>query len=122
MSPAIVAKGGRPILVVGGAGGASIPMGVVLSISNVVDFGLRIDLALDAARLHESACCTMRLEDGRVRDEVVTALQDRGHEITRVGEYYFSPIVHAVGYDPATGGWLGASDPRDARGVAAQAS
>jgi gamma-glutamyltranspeptidase/glutathione hydrolase len=120
MSPAIVVKGGRPILVVGASGGASIPMGVVLAISNVIDFGLGIDRALDAARLHEFACCTMRLEDGRVREDVLIALKAREHEIKRVGEYYFSPILQAVGYDPATGGWLGASDPRDARGVVAQ--
>jgi gamma-glutamyltranspeptidase/glutathione hydrolase len=120
ISPTIVVKGGRPILVVGAAGGASIPMGVVLAISNVIDFGLPIDRALDAARLDERTCCTMRLEDGRIREEVLTELQARGHGITYVGEYYFSPVLHAVGYNPSTGGYVGASDPRDFRGVAAQ--
>ena len=40
MAPTIVVRGGRPELVVGGAGGARIIMGVTLAVINTVDFGM----------------------------------------------------------------------------------
>jgi gamma-glutamyltranspeptidase/glutathione hydrolase len=131
LAPAIVVRDGVPILVVGGAGGISIPMGVALAISNVVDFEMDVALALDAARFfatddyENDSCCALTLQDGRILQEVQEELEARGHTLTRTGEYggaaVSAAIVQAVGTDPATGLHVGSSDPQDDLGTLAQA-
>ncbi|MFN2543216.1 MAG: gamma-glutamyltransferase family protein [Actinomycetota bacterium] len=118
-TPTIVVKNGKPIFVGGAAGGSWIPMSVVLAISNVVDFGLPLNRAIDAARLQEFTCCDMSLEDGRVRPEVLTELQERGHVILGGGEYA-SAQLEVVGIDPVTGLRVGGSDPRWMQGTLAE--
>lgn len=119
-NPIIVVKGGRAILAAGGAGGALIPNGVILAISNVVDFGMDVAHAVDAARFFEFECCAMLLEDGRVLLEVQRDLEERGHELQRVGEYFGLPLIQVVGTDPVTGLHVGSSDPREDRGATGQ--
>src|ERR687889_1528893 len=48
MSPEIVVQAGQPVLVAGGAGGARIIMGVLLSIVDPIDFGMSMAQAVDA--------------------------------------------------------------------------
>lgn len=126
-SPAIVMHRGRPILVVGGVGGGTIPMGVALAVSNVVDFGRDPKAALDLARFSEPLCCTMIIEDARIPSETLSELQRRGHNLPpdqRIGEYglYLAPVtlgwLQAVGYDPSADGYIAASDPRTECGAA----
>jgi hypothetical protein len=76
---------------------------------------------VDAARIHEFACCGMEIEDVRIRPEVEAELERRGHALGRVGEYQPAPYLQVVGTDPATGLHLAASDPREEWGSAAQA-
>ena len=52
MTPTIVAKDGRPLLVVGSPGGRTIPSTVLLTCMNVVDFGMNAQEAVDAPRFH----------------------------------------------------------------------
>ena len=52
MSPVIVTSGGAPVLVLGSPGGDTIPNTVVRVLRNVVDYGMTIDLAVDAPRIH----------------------------------------------------------------------
>lgn len=120
MSPTIMLRNGRPVLVVGGAGAVTIPMGVISAIIGMVDYGMGIDLAVDAARIDAFACCQAFVEDGRIAADSLTALEDRGHELTRLGEYGFTPLIQAVGIDPRTNQRLATSDPRNERGAFAQ--
>jgi gamma-glutamyltranspeptidase/glutathione hydrolase len=130
-APTIVVRDGVPILAVGGAGGMSIPMGVALAISNVVDFEMDVALALDAARFfatddyENDSCCALTLQDGRILEEVLEELEGRGHTLMRTGEYggaaISAALVQAVGTDPATGLHVGSSDPQEDRGTLAQA-
>lgn len=127
MSPTIVVKDRTPVLVTGGAGGTFIPMGVVHSILNVVDFGMDIAHAVDAPRSQEFSLaggaegCQLCLEDGRVAPEVIEELQARGHSVAVRGEYSPSlPHVGSAGIDPTTGLRLVVSDPREEWGAAAQ--
>jgi gamma-glutamyltranspeptidase/glutathione hydrolase len=81
---------------------------------NVVDFGMNIQAALEAARFtkHTFAGCDVELED-RVPAEVRQALTARGHEVTVDGS--FSSNVgggQAVRRDFSTGVNFGGSDPR----------
>jgi gamma-glutamyltranspeptidase/glutathione hydrolase len=83
-------------------------------VSNVVDFGMNIQEALEAARFRKLtfAGCDVDLED-RIPLAVRDGLTQRGHQIKLHGAY--SAIVgggQAVQRDISTGVNYGASDPR----------
>jgi gamma-glutamyltranspeptidase/glutathione hydrolase len=52
MSPTIVTQGGKPVLVTGTPGGSRIITVVLHSILNVIDYGMTIQEAADAPRIH----------------------------------------------------------------------
>lgn len=52
MTPAIVEKDGKLFLVLGSPGGSTIPTSVFQVIVNIIDFGMSIEEAVDAARFH----------------------------------------------------------------------
>jgi gamma-glutamyltranspeptidase/glutathione hydrolase len=83
-------------------------------VSNVVDHGMSIQMALEAPRFTKLkfAGCDILIEN-RVAKEVRDALTAKGHEFKVVGD--FSNQVgggQAVIYNSATGVKYGASDPR----------
>ena len=53
MSPTIVTKDGKPVMVVGTPGGSRIVTAVLHSILNVVDYGMDVQEAVDAPRFHQ---------------------------------------------------------------------
>jgi gamma-glutamyltranspeptidase/glutathione hydrolase len=53
MSPTIVTKDGKPLMVVGTPGGSRIITAVVHTIINVIDYGMNIQEAVDAPRFHQ---------------------------------------------------------------------
>ena len=115
ISPTIVVDRGRPILVVGGAGGATIIMGALLATVNAVDFGQDPAQAVDAERLDDQSG-QMMLENVRVDPAVQSDLTSRGHQIVSQGEYGIAPRVQAAGIDPMTGDRLATTDPRSGSG------
>ena len=52
MSPTIIAKDGKPFMVIGSPGGARIITITLEAIVNVIDFGMDIQAAIDAPRFH----------------------------------------------------------------------
>jgi gamma-glutamyltranspeptidase/glutathione hydrolase len=52
MTPTIVLKGGKPFLVTGSPGGATIINSVLQVIVNMIDFGMNVQQAVDAPRFH----------------------------------------------------------------------
>ena len=83
-------------------------------VANVVDFGMNIQAALEAARFskHTFAGCDVEMED-RIEPGVRKALAERGHEI-KVNGSFSSDMGggQAVRRDFSTGVNFGASDPR----------
>ena len=83
-------------------------------VANVVDFGMNIQAALEAARFskHTFAGCDVEMED-RIEPGVRKALAERGHEI-KVNCSFSSDMGggQAVRRDFSTGVNFGASDPR----------
>jgi gamma-glutamyltranspeptidase/glutathione hydrolase len=53
MSPTIVSRDGKPVMVIGTPGGSRIITVVVHCILNVVDYGMNIQEAIDAPRFHQ---------------------------------------------------------------------
>jgi gamma-glutamyltranspeptidase/glutathione hydrolase len=112
MTPTIVMKDGSPMLLSGGAGGSRIITGVLQVIVNVGDFGLNVQEAVDAPRLHHQWLPDeLSLEKGFSQDTVVL-LEGMGHEVM-VGK----PRSAVVGIEVVRGEdgrviYEGASDAR----------
>ena len=53
MSPTIITKDGKPVMVLGTPGGSRIITTVLLTILNVIDYGMDLQQAVDAPRFHQ---------------------------------------------------------------------
>jgi gamma-glutamyltranspeptidase/glutathione hydrolase len=106
--PAMVMKDGRPWLSFGVMGGDMQPQGHVQVIANLIDFGMNVQEAGEAARFRHAGMA-VSLESGIPMD-VRSALAARGHRLRTVRGIYggFQGIL----IDPATGVLMGGSDPR----------
>ncbi len=107
MSPTIVLKDGKPVLVTGSPGGSRIISTVLQVIVNVLDYHMDIADAVAAPRLHHQWMPDeVRVEPGFPED-VLAALKAKGHR-----------VVELMGYSSANSilvtakGLFGAPDPR----------
>jgi gamma-glutamyltranspeptidase / glutathione hydrolase len=110
MTPTIVERnGGELFMVTGSPGGPRIISTTLLSIVNVIDYGMNASQAVSAPRFHHQwAPDLLYLEPETARD-VVDALRKRGHEVV-VEERDWS-AAEAIVRDP-DGVFWGGSDPR----------
>jgi gamma-glutamyltranspeptidase/glutathione hydrolase len=81
MSPTIVLKNGKPVLVTGSPGGSRIISTVLQVIVNVLDYDMDVASAVAAPRLHHQWLPDeVRIERG-FPDDVIAALKAKGHTI-----------------------------------------
>ena len=107
ISPAIVLRDGRPILVTGAAGGTRILGAVQHTISNTVDFGMSALEAVSVPRWHwEDHLLEM---EPQLYHHLREELEGRGLDVANDA---FVAQLHAVGIDPDTGRLTGGPDPR----------
>jgi gamma-glutamyltranspeptidase/glutathione hydrolase len=107
MSPTIVLKDGKPVLVTGSPGGSRIISTVLQVIVNVLDYGMDVAAAVAAPRLHHQWLPDeVRIERG-FADETVAALKAKGH---RVVEPLGQTSANSIAVTP--NGLHGAPDPR----------
>jgi gamma-glutamyltranspeptidase / glutathione hydrolase len=104
-APAIAAeRGGIGVFAAAGAGGYRIASGVLHAFVNHVDFGMRIQAAVDAPRVHCQGAETF--VDSRIPDHVQTRLAEIGHHVVSQDETP-APLafarVAAVARNEATG-------------------
>ena len=86
MTPTIVVKEGRPYLVTGSLGGRTIPSTVLLTVLNVLDFGMNPQEAVDAPRFnHQWLPDEIRYERFGLSADTVEALARRGHNLAEIG-------------------------------------
>lgn len=85
MSPTIVLRDGQPFLTIGSPGGMRILTAVLQIVSNVIDFGMGMQAAIDAPRMHCEGDA-IRMED-RIPEEVRAELEAMGHEIEVRGAF-----------------------------------
>lgn len=113
MTPTIVLKDGKPVLVTGSPGGSRIISTTLQVIVNVIDYKMDVMSAVAAPRLHHQWLPDeVRIENG-FAEPVLDALRAMDHRIVKpMGQTSANSI--AVGPD----GLLGAPDPRT-RGAAA---
>ncbi|MCP4617932.1 MAG: gamma-glutamyltransferase [Bradyrhizobium sp.] len=107
MSPTIVLKDGKPVLVTGTPGGSRIISAVTQVIVNSIDYRMNIAAAVAAPRVHHQWLPDeVRAERG-IPVEVLTELRDKGHKVVdTLGQTSANSIF--VGPN----GPLGAPDPR----------
>jgi gamma-glutamyltranspeptidase/glutathione hydrolase len=117
MTPTILARDGRLVGVVGSPGGRTIINTVMQVILNVADFGMDVQQAVNAPRIHHQWLPDrISIERDGVSPEVARELERRGHRLRIGGE---QGSAHSILIDATTGERLGAPDPRDADGGAA---
>ncbi len=88
MSPTIITKDDRPVLIVGGSGGPRIITGTLEVILNKLRFGMRSDRAVAAPRFHHQWQPDVVYVEEDINGDLVLGLIKRGH---RVGRYPSSP-------------------------------
>jgi len=118
--PAFAMKDGEPFLSFGVMGGGMQPQGHVQVLSNIVDFGLNVQAAGDAARYRHYGSSsptgeamegrgTLRVESG-VDEDVVRALRGRGHDVS-VGSGGYGGY-QAIRWDPEEEVYWGGTEMR----------
>ena len=107
MSPTIVLKDGKPVLVTGSPGGSRIISTVLQVIVNVLDYKMDVAAAVAAPRLHHQWLPDeVRVERG-FPDDVLSGLKAKGHLIV---EPMGQTSANSIAVTP--NGPLGAPDPR----------
>jgi gamma-glutamyltranspeptidase/glutathione hydrolase len=119
ISPTILLKNGRPILVVGSPGASRITSTVLEVIVNVIDFGMDVNQANMAPRFYcQKFEDNLHMESG-IKPAVRTELEKMGHKIqVYEGIDLFFGGVQMIYINPETGEYLGSADKR--RGGIAQ--
>jgi len=117
MAPTIVLKGGRLFLVTGSPGGSTIISTTVESILDMADFGMNVQQATDAPRLHMQGLPDVVLvEPGYLTPETRKALTDMGYTFRELPEW---GAAEAIAIDQKSGERAGANDSRRPSGLAA---
>jgi gamma-glutamyltranspeptidase/glutathione hydrolase len=115
MTPTIVVKDGKLFMTAGAPGGSRISTAVMQVILNVIDFGMNVQDAVDAPRVHHQwQPDKLSLERG-ISPDTVALLKARGYDV----DYAPGVVLAQVAAIVSDGGWLqGASDGRSGAGRA----
>lgn len=117
MTPTIVLKDGKPFFAIGSPGGPTIINTVLQVTLNIIDFGMDIQAAIEAPRVHHQWMPDqIYWEEFGMNPDTREKLERMGHTFRNMPGASRSPSeigdAHGVMIDPATGMRLGASDPR----------
>ena len=113
MTPTIVFKDGRPVLVTGAPGGSRIISTVLQVVVNTIDFGKSVAEAVALPRVHHQWMPDEVTVERTLPTDTIRALTARGHKV-RVGPA--AGAANSIAITPE--GLVGAADTR-ARGAAA---
>jgi gamma-glutamyltranspeptidase / glutathione hydrolase len=121
MTPTLVFKDGKPVLVVGTPGGSRIITTVLEVIVNVIDHGMTLQEAIDAPRIHNQWLPdTVGAESFALSADTVKVLSGMGYKVVPMENWGSGNAVEAIGIGfPRPGVFYGASDSRAPAGSAA---
>jgi gamma-glutamyltranspeptidase/glutathione hydrolase len=109
MSPAILTRDNKPFIVIGSMGGPRIITSVVLALVNLLDFGMNLQEAVDAPRIHQQWRPDVLYVEPEHPKDVVAALRQKGHTVQVEPRWAAATAIMA---DSTYGGWWGAADSR----------
>jgi len=119
MTPTIVSKDGKLLLVIGAPGGTRITTAVLQAFLNVVDFGMNIQDAIDAPRIHHQWMPDQIFAERGISPDTAANLRAMGHKVeySTVGALVVGIHVETdrQGRKWLAGGW----DARNGQGKAA---
>jgi len=123
MSPTIVTKDGKPVMVVGTPGGSRIITAVLHTIINVVDYDMNVQEAVDAPRFHQQWLPeTTNVETFAISPDTRKLLEGMGHKFS--GPQPANHVVAILVGAPSLNGkpvgnnrFYGANDPRRNSGL-----
>lgn len=114
MSPTLVLKDGKVVLVTGSPGGSRIISAVLQVVVDVLDHDFDAAHAVATPRLHQQWLPDVVLVEHGFSAEVLDGLRAKGHQIVAPLGQTSANSIGAV-----DGGWLGAPDPRTRGATAA---
>jgi gamma-glutamyltranspeptidase/glutathione hydrolase len=114
MTPTILTKDGQLFMVTGSPGGRTIINTVLMTIVNVVDFGMNVQEAVDAPRVHHQ-WLPDRIDYERygLSPDTIALLKQRGHVLREISA---QGVVEAIIYNQKENLLEGGSDRRAAGG------
>jgi gamma-glutamyltranspeptidase/glutathione hydrolase len=124
MSPTIVSRDGKPVLVLGTPGGSRIITAVLHTLLNVIDYGMNIQEAVDAPRFHQQWLPEGTfIENFAISPDTQKLLLAMGHQFA--GAQPANHVTAILVGAPSLGGrpvgnhrFYGANDPRRNTGLA----
>ena len=125
MSPTIVTRDGKPVMVVGTPGGSRIITAVLLTMINAIDYGMDAQEAVDMPRFHQQWLPeATNLEDFTLSPDTRKILEGMGHKFgpPQPANHLAVIIIGAPSLDGKPVGsnrFYGANDPRRNSGLAA---
>jgi gamma-glutamyltranspeptidase/glutathione hydrolase len=135
MTPTIIMKDGKPVLIVGTPGGSRIISTVLQIIVNVIDYGMDLQTAVDAPRIHHQWLPdTLAGEPMAISDPAKKSLTAMGYDVVALEPWGTGNAAEVIGIAPADaalahslgfanpGRLYGASDSRAPAGSAASSS
>jgi gamma-glutamyltranspeptidase/glutathione hydrolase len=114
MTPTIVLKNGRPLIVTGSPGGSRIITAVLQILVNVIDRSMDGAAAVAAPRIHHQWSPDQVFAENALPTETVAALEALGHKMIRR-----PPFTSANTIVVTPKGFVGAADPRTRGALAA---
>jgi gamma-glutamyltranspeptidase/glutathione hydrolase len=114
MTPTIVLKDGKPVLITGSPGGSRIITAVLQIIVNAIDFHMPIDQAVSAPRLHHQWQPDEVYVEPGFAPEVLEALAKRAHNVVPTPSYSSTNSIEIT-----PDGYIGAADRRTRGSLAA---
>ena len=80
MTPTVISRDGKAVMVIGSPGGSRIPTIVLSAVLGVIDYGLDIQHAVDLPRIHEQwQPEPVQVESGALTPDVIAKLQQEGY-------------------------------------------
>ncbi|MGC5803132.1 gamma-glutamyltransferase [Ralstonia pseudosolanacearum] len=125
MSPTIVTRDGKPVMVVGTPGGSRIITAVLQTMLNAIDYGMNVQEAVDMPRFHQQWLPDLtNVENYTLSPDTCQILEGMGHKFgpPQPANHLAAIIVGAPSLEGKPVGknrFYGANDPRRNTGLAA---
>jgi gamma-glutamyltranspeptidase/glutathione hydrolase len=113
IAPTIVLKNGQAVAALGTPGAARIVSTMTLLVSNLLDYGMDIQRAIDAPRFYARDTENALAAEARFPQGTLDALTRLGYPLDLHGEFdLFFGGAQGIVRDPVTGRLTGGADPR----------